>query len=333
MAPLSVKVNNRKRRELEVLASSLASFCTGISDQFRCPVCLIDTPLVDDRKITDAHIIPQAAGGTLSTYLCQSCNSLFGSRQDKWFGEYVRLRTNPEASVLDFKEKPNEMIFGTTRIGGELIDGPNNSFEFYIDLRRTSPKEQASLCEEVRKYRESGESSMTLRVPMLAKSREIDIGFLTAAYLLWFLEFGYSFVLQRHLDPVRRQLLNVDQNTVPERFCWILPSVFSQPVAGFALCKGRPLMIAGICDHVVVLPAFGNPTTLADLSEIQGEFTLERTTGFSFRKLIDVAMPTSVVVGDDLLIVPDVMNTEKGVGQMAIFDSCERFSRVVRPSN
>ena len=124
----------------------------------------------DHRNITEAHVIPQAAGGSLSTYLCRRCNSLFGSRQDKWFGEYVRLRTNPDASVLDFKGKPNEMIFGSTRIGGELKDGPNNSFEFYIDLSRTSPEEQASLAEEIRKYRETGGSSMTLKVPMLAKS-------------------------------------------------------------------------------------------------------------------------------------------------------------------
>ena len=51
---------------------------------------------------------------------------------------------------------------------------------------------------------------MQLKVPfpIMKESHQIDVGFLTAGYLMFFAMFGYSWVLQAHLDPVRKQILH-----------------------------------------------------------------------------------------------------------------------------
>ena len=53
-------------------------------------------------------------------------------------------------------------------------------------------------------------STMQLKVPfpIMKESHQIDVGFLTAGYLMFFAMFGYSWVLQAHLDPVRKQILH-----------------------------------------------------------------------------------------------------------------------------
>jgi hypothetical protein len=67
-------------------------FFPSTKNHFMCPTCLDKIPLTQKDLISEAHIIPESAGGKPETFLCRKkCNSFFGTNQDKWFGEIIRL--------------------------------------------------------------------------------------------------------------------------------------------------------------------------------------------------------------------------------------------------
>jgi hypothetical protein len=80
-----------KTKLLKRYADNLKCFYPDLNDYFICPTCFSKIPIKETGSISEAHIIPKAAGGSFKTFLCCKCNSLFGSHQDKWFGEFIKI--------------------------------------------------------------------------------------------------------------------------------------------------------------------------------------------------------------------------------------------------
>ena len=53
-----------KENIIEMLSQNLAMFFADLDAHFMCPTCLTIIPLTDKDRISEAHIIPKAAGGT-----------------------------------------------------------------------------------------------------------------------------------------------------------------------------------------------------------------------------------------------------------------------------
>jgi hypothetical protein len=81
-----------------------------------------------------------------------------------------------------------------------------------IHTDRTSP---AALSEVQCRAANNAIGEISIPMPILENRHLIDVGLITAAYLLWFRELGYSWALQRHLDPIREIILNPRTGTVP----------------------------------------------------------------------------------------------------------------------
>src|SRR5690242_17886164 len=99
------KAAQRRAAAAARMAESVRLFCPERMDQFLCPTCLTWVPLSDVDNITEAHIVPAAAGGRHRTILCRRCNSLFGAGRDKWLGEYLRIFRNENPSILHAQEQ------------------------------------------------------------------------------------------------------------------------------------------------------------------------------------------------------------------------------------
>src|SRR6476661_3527886 len=131
--------SKRKSLVLGRLAQHLRSFYPELSDHFICPTCLAKIPLSKASQVSEAHIVPQAAGGKLRTYLCRDCNSTFGAKQDKWFGEYAHL-SREKRDLLETRIKASHFDIDGVRYGGTFIADRTSGLEFYIDLTRTAPE-------------------------------------------------------------------------------------------------------------------------------------------------------------------------------------------------
>lgn len=205
---------------LRMLSDSFIEFDPQSKNHFVCPTCIRVFSLSDELdQISYAHIEPKAAGGGLATYLCKSCNSRFGTNQDKWYGEWLRLARDDSATIFDTKIKEPRFKYEDIPVGGEWRRKPDGGFDFFIDIERNSP-DTLSRLEDVARQKREDRSSWTVSVatPLMGELRMVKLGLLTAIYLLWFRALGYSWVLQPQLWDFREQILNPNEDVLRSRF-------------------------------------------------------------------------------------------------------------------
>lgn len=241
--------SQQRDRKAKTLASQLSGLNAQLQGKFQCPTCMNVFDILNSRgSITAAHIVPNAAGGARWTLLCKKCNSDFGRQQDKWFGEYLSVLLDPDASILSVKTKSKYIEVNGERVSGRILVSKDRSLDILlpIDLNPPGKVDSIKLGPEV-----------TIRfTPELVRHEfEIKIGYLTAAYLMWFDALGYNWVYQAGLDVVREQILNpreiiweefslidLDQNELVEPCIAILP------------WSGHAYAVSVIYDRVVIFP-------------------------------------------------------------------------------
>jgi len=208
------KSKNTKMKYLKGLSKNLELFYPEFNNSFMCPICLKIISLSNKNRISEAHIIPKAAGGNVKTYLCTSCNNNFGSQQDKWFGEHVRLNEKKK-HMLQTNIKKGYFLFNDIKINGEWKYAQNNKLELLIYGNRNSPEMNDHI---LSKFQKEIPKSLSMPIPILGKDRLIKVGYLTAAYLLCFATFGYSWILQSYLDEIRNQIQTPEEKIISEIF-------------------------------------------------------------------------------------------------------------------
>jgi hypothetical protein len=304
-----------KKLIVERLAGHLAQFDTKLSDQFVCPTCLAQIPTADLGAISEAHIVPEAAGGSLSTLLCRKCNSDFGSKQDRWFGDYVRMRREKKDPVE--ANKANHFEIDGVRYGGTVVADRSRGIEFTVYSNLTSPE---ALRELQRRSKHEGfnGAKVTVRVPLTGNKHLIDVGFVTAGYLLWFHELGYSWVLQDHLAQVREQIQNPGKEVLSGRYVVRCPDrFFERPSVGVIRHEAGTMPVAAIADMFVCVPSFDRPrATFADIEEgpLVGDYRPLRLYHHH-----NFGSPIGLAFQDRCLVMPDVLLQRKAKGFMAYY--------------
>jgi hypothetical protein len=149
--------------------------------------------------------------------------------------------------------------------------------------------------------------SVAFPVPILRHTKLIEIGFLTAAYLLCFRELGYSWALQRHLEPIRDQLRNPTRQLLPPQFSAFCEGrMFDPPWIGIGEVAGKLALVAAIANHVVFLPPADRPHFYADLPDhFQGLSSEIRP--LQFYEGHRFGGPAGILFGTRAVVVPDVM--------------------------
>jgi len=302
-----VRVKRRKTTKAIVLerlaqfAVSVEQFYPGCVNQFICPTCLSRIDISQHELVTDAHVIPKAAGGRLTTVLCKACNDKFGTRQDKWLGEHLRI-VQGTRTFLDIQE--GHFTVDGVRVSGKYKFGPNGGLEFLIWDNKTSPDARKALDAMDRKR---PETTISLPVPIDANRELVSVGFLTAAYLLWFLELGYSWALQEHLELVRQQIRRPDERLIPRQFIAQSRRVFERPWVGAGRLADKIVLVAGLADKVVFLPPAGSTGFYESLPADYKDASIDRMTALRFHPRDGLAAgPVSIVFEDRPIVAPDV---------------------------
>lgn len=94
-----------------------------------CPTCMDTFKFdVEDEiaKITMGHVVPEFAGGKQWTILCKRCNDTFGSKQDKWLGEYLDVLVTPEATPLHAKTISRRLTVNGVEVNGLIKPSDNH---------------------------------------------------------------------------------------------------------------------------------------------------------------------------------------------------------------
>jgi hypothetical protein len=308
-----------KIETIAMLSDNLESFCPALKGHFMCPICLTVIPLTDKKRITKAHIFPEAAGGKLNTFLCDKCNGFFGSRQDKWFGEYLKLinRRDPDMLATDIKD--GFFYIDGTKVNGRWEENEQGGLRFIIHIDRNPP----NIIELMKRKFENRPPKLKVEfsLPILAKRRLVEVGLLTAGYLLWFRGLGYSWVLQKYLNPVREQIKRPEEDVLKTRFVAYCKGIRWRPWIGLITISGEIMLTMGIEDSQVFFPPADRPYLYSSLcQDFNGRIGKDlRPLQFSPKPYYG---PKVAVFFDNRVIVaPDMMRSKSDYDLVIYFSS------------
>lgn len=297
---------------------SLLHFDGFSSGYFLCPICLksYSANATNQDLISKAHIIPKAAGGKDLTYLCKRCNNYLGRKQDKWFGEFYRL-SKGKKSILETTQKSGRFKIADIPVNGNWALDPDGTLKISIYNNRNSPKTLKAL-DQLQKSGAASEADIALDIPLLKNKDSLNVGFLTAAYLSWFRELGYSFALQPHLEPIRRQILNPEKRLLSSSM--IAPiegQFFGDPICAVTKIKGEYYLISLIGNACIFIPAvdsqnYGVPTIDC------GRKLQYRRLRFFKRHAFD--LPVALAFENRILVLPDQLYRNFRNGYIIFFE-------------
>lgn len=240
-----------KQREVQLgrlydyYASNLQLLVPNSGGAFACPLCLrgYDKTAIADGTLTREHIIPSSMRGEMLTLTCKSCNNTSGSRLE------AHLKQE-ETSTAILTGDLYEPIRGKIFVG----DGEQTA-DFWLSEDRiqidgipelSNPALQAKLIEA---FRDNPES-FKVKLDLGYLNHRTLVARIRIAYLLMFRHFGYGYVLNPHLDQIRKLIAQ------PEPDSEVLKGLFRPNSGtlpnGVGLVKAPSEIRSFIC--VVVLP-------------------------------------------------------------------------------
>lgn len=301
-------MNNSKTEILKHLSINLEVFRPDLQNHFLCPVCMTAIPLSEKSKISEAHIIPKAVKGKLKTYLCTSCNSFLGTKQDKWFGEFIKV-VKKESTVITTTIKDGHFFIDDIRVNGNCKENEDGKVIFYYRPDKNSPK-TVNLLNDKFGQRPS-EINVKVSFPVIREKNKIKIGFLTAGYLLWFGTFGYSWVFQKHLDGVRKQILNPDKEILLSKFMGhcndfdFKSELRFNPWIGVIPLENILVPAMGLEKFVIFFPPADNPNLYSKLNNAPYNMKLSDIRTINFELSPRYGPPLGVMFEDSVLVLPE----------------------------
>ncbi|MDM3870743.1 HNH endonuclease [Porticoccus sp. W117] len=296
------------------LARDLSKFDRKYKNIFICPTCL-KTIELNAKKITDAHIVPDSVGGKELTLLCRPCNSKFGSNQDKWFGEYLDFlfKDEVEKNLFSTKTQPKYIEINGVRVRADVEQSTDSNIQVLMYEDRNPPGVIDSI-----NYSDS--LTMSFEVPLLKNEHHVKVGYLTAAYLAWFKQLGYSWAFQSHLDIIRKQILNPNEEIMPACFLANFPENKKiEPRVGVGIIEylGASYPCCFVVDRLVLFPSYSHKSLYEDIEGEEGKQIKAKFYGVNISKAHEHVAPMAVIHGGKLVIFPDKTG-QKALGEQQI---------------
>jgi len=293
------------------LAADLSKFDVSMKGKFMCPVCTDIYDCDDETNITDAHIIPVAIEGKDLTLLCRSCNSRLGANQDRWFGEYLDILLR-EKTLLSAKTKSKYLTLNGLKVRGDVRES-EDGIDIFLHIDRNPPGLVESTSFGTLR-------DISLEIPLAKNQKLIEVGYLTAAYLLWFKQLGYSWVFQSHLDCVRRQIQSPLQTIIEGPFLIdITHKKITRACTGVLDLGDRAYPCSVIYDRLVVLPMISDKNVLASVQEKIKDAPQAHFYSLNISRAHNHVGPMGVIYKTSPLVIPDQFASGKIKPKLLLF--------------
>jgi hypothetical protein len=222
----------------------------------------------------------------------------------RWLSDWIELNESKTPFHTDPKKQRAQLTANGRTVNGALKIADDGAIEFYTDSKRTNPIDFEAHWSEPK----PSEISITTEMPVFRNENSLRVGFLTAAYGLWFKNFGYSFVLQSSLNIVRQQILNPDLDIMNWNYLIETPTrEIVNPSIGLMRFGADYFPIALIYDHLVIFPSPKLPhpssTTPSNMSKKVLSFTDEIASRYQHRCL----GPAVLICDGQEIVNPDLI--------------------------
>ena len=201
------------------------------TEVFICPICFLVFTQADleSEKLSIGHVWPRFIREQNETVkhqqvlLCKSCNSRAGENADAAMQEFARLKrqiTTDPTSVLFSMEilNPDNPELGTVKFKASVEPTGENQLNIYLEAPKKQPPPRSfiNMHSRIESYLQRENPTLNIQ-PIIPDLHLATYGWLTSAYLLSFYAFGYRYILQSALDPVRQSIRESFEGKVDSR--------------------------------------------------------------------------------------------------------------------
>jgi hypothetical protein len=269
--------NELKKQYFEKGAAALRRITSIDQDCYCCPLCqrLFIFQAIDEGVLTLEHAPPEKVGGRPLALTCKECNSISGYSID---AAVVNREKMLDAAKAITGQNPNYEGRASLEMGGESINVKlivnGGSVSILPPQKINNPKKlemyKAYLMNLHDKGKWDGEKfTITPRASYHIKYSKI--GDLKSAFIICFALFGYKYVLNNKLSPVREQILNYKSDII-DRF-WIASDQKIEKKDFICLLDSPVSAIAVRIDKsTIILPWFDGPENLYQYLESNIEY-------------------------------------------------------------
>lgn len=211
-----------KRQYFEKGAAALRIVTSIDQDCYCCPLCnrLFIPQAIEEGVLTLEHAPPEKVGGKPLALTCKECNSISGYSIDSAVVNRERLS---EAIKAITGQNRNYEGRASIKMGGELINVRLEVNEKSISIKPpqeiNNPKKLEAYKAYMKSLHDEGKwngEEFTITPILSYHNRYSKIGDLKSAFIICFALFGYKYVLNRRLSPVRKQILNYKSDIIDQ---------------------------------------------------------------------------------------------------------------------
>jgi len=215
------------------------------------------------------------------------------------------------------------------KVNGHWEQQQDGSFSFFIHIDRNSPDVNRMINEKFGKH--PPKIRLSIPFPILRNQRLIEVGYLTAAYLMWFGLLGYSWALQGHLHHIRQQIINPEKEIIDSKFLFSVESVNWNPWIGLVSLYGDTVPAFGLKKHMVVLPPRDRPKYYDSLKKTKTDINLSDIKAFKLPDKPFYGPPIFILYEDQLIVCTEPSKKAVEHVQTILFTPDSKQGKVLRP--
>ena len=245
----------------------------GSDEEFYyCPICRTPFPRIalDNNDLTLEHIPPKAQGGKGIALTCSKCNKTAGHSIDSAVFNLKELKKGIEALITR-----NQEYKGRVRLnfGEENLEKVNadlsvkdSKVKFYV-IGKSNP---LNISENIKKFitkvnQENQSCFPTIKVTPKQRFNlwYSKVGDLRTAFLVCFAFFGYKYVYDKRLEPVRNQIVNYKEKLIEGFWSQSNESSLSNTNL-YIIDKPIPAILVNLGEISILLPWLDSPENFYD---------------------------------------------------------------------
>lgn len=175
-----------------------------------CPICL--QPFSENepmKKATKEDAPPQSLGGRKLVLTCKCCNNSAGKDIDIHLVNF--LKHIDQKDLIKGSNRRIKIYDGDEIVNGNLVVGDNKELTMEILKKNNDSRMLQNI---LIGWNENKQLSFSNQKTKLDK-HNLTVGVLKTAYILLYSSIGYSLLLWKEYDQIRRQILNPNDKIIP----------------------------------------------------------------------------------------------------------------------
>lgn len=259
-----MKKDELKRHYFEKGATALKRVAAIAQDCYCCPICkrLYLPKAIELGELTLEHAPPKKAGGKPVALTCKECNSIAGYSIDSAVVQRKKLHDAMNAITGQNQKYKGKATLSMSGIAVNInLETDESGVSFKPLEKINDPKKLTAYRNHMTYLQQTGKSDgqeFTITFKQKYHDKFSKIGDLKTAFIICFALFGYRFVLNKRLSPVREQTINYTKDIIDGYWLPPNPKIVQQR---FICLTKKPItaIIVKLDSSMVILPWVKGP--------------------------------------------------------------------------